>query len=340
LCPHSIILAAVDLRACTRLDLVQLNSLPWSRVSMALQGSSCTLAMVVLSVILVTAFRSWGADIEAQPMNAPQPVAVQASPAKAPDQSPPEPGRDIDPPTSQAPQTPQVLEPPDDHCLPPLYRDWQELSLDTRQTSEKKRSARVRIIIDRPNFLLTVQTIDLDGSAETIYRTHVALGTPDSPTPEGTFIVNHVYCYPDVVYFAPDQTQIKNLYEGFFAPLLLCDDTRRCQRFRDLGIHGYDSSAFPQSQQTPHGRYGPLSSGCIRVPDPCTLKTILVRFVGVGPVKKNDRGCYHWLKNPVDVVIEGDYPWIDGEATIASILQQGLLQVQKGLQSLFGALGP
>jgi hypothetical protein len=241
---------------------------------------------------------------------------------------------------SIGPQSPQVSATPEDPCLPPLYRNWQELSREKTESQEIRRFARVRIVIDRSNFQLTVEGIGSDGSAEQVYRTHVALGGPDSPTPEGSFIVNHVYCYPDVAYFGPDKDQIVNLYKGFFAPLLLCDDARHCNRFRDLGMHGYDASAYPGFHQTSQRSYGPLSGGCIRIPDPCAVKTLLISLVGVGPVKKNDRGSYHWLKTPVEVVIGGEYPWMEGEVTLLSILHQGLRQVKEGIRGMLEIFGP
>ena len=227
--------------------------------------------------------------------------------------------------------------PPDDPCLPPLFRNWGEFSLDARNRVGDD-FARIRIVIDRAHFMLDVEGIRRDGSIEGIYRTHVALGGPHSPTPAGQFVINHVYCYPDVAYFDRSLGEISGLYKGFFAPLLICDERGHCKRYHELGLHGYDAAAYPRpvTQTT----YGPASAGCIRLPDPCKMKTLLIRLVGIGPLKKDNRGCYHWLDRPVEVLIEGEYPWMADDQSLDTILSQGLKKVQTGLEYLLGIVAP
>lgn len=230
-------------------------------------------------------------------------------------------------------------EPPEDPCLPSLYRNWHEPGLYDQEQRTRRFNA-VRLLIDRSQFMLTVEGILPDGSTEDLYFTHIGLGDTDSPTPAGLFFINHIYCYPDVVYFDPDLGPIPHLYDGFLAPLLVCDKTGKCTRFRELGLHGFDASVFPDSYQMVDQRYGPVSGGCIRVPDPCKLKALLVGLVGVGPLKRNDRGCYHWLKQPVEVVISGEYPYLDEGADVSSWFGSGLRQVRRGLQGFFGMFRP
>jgi len=180
-----------------------------------------------------------------------------------------------------------------------------------------------------------------DGSVEEVYRTHVGLGDVNSPTPDGNFVINHIYCYPDVVFFTVSGDRVPGLYNGFFAPLLLCEDRKHCKRFRDLGIHGFQGSAARRHNVSVASMdtYGAISAGCIRVPDPCRLKSELIRLVGIGPVKTNDRGTYHWLAKPVEVVIAGRYPGTEDQMTLVSIFEQSLEQVHHGLKDLFGIFG-
>ncbi len=230
-------------------------------------------------------------------------------------------------------------QPPDDPCLPRLYRDWQELGLYDPDKSGSRFSG-IRLLIDRSQFMLTVEGILPDGSTEDVYFTHIGLGDVNSPTPAGTFVINHIYCYPDVVYFDPDLGPVPHLYKGFLAPLLVCDREGRCRRFRQLGLHGFDSSIYPDPNQPIEQTFGPVSGGCIRVPEPCKLKALLIRLVGVGTLKQNERGCYHWLNQPVEVVIDGRYPGFDDEAGLTSLFSNGLIQVHRGLKSFFGLFRP
>jgi hypothetical protein len=73
-----------------------------------------------------------------------------------------------------------------------------------------------------------------------------------------------------------------------------------------------------------------VSSGCIRIPNPCEFKTQLIRAVGIGPIRRNDRGCYHWLDKPVEVFI------VDQETTIVSLVRGGLAQIGNRLKNLLG----
>ncbi|MEJ2719413.1 MAG: L,D-transpeptidase, partial [Deltaproteobacteria bacterium] len=215
----------------------------------------------------------------------------------------------------------ELLQPPVDPCLPSLYRDWQELSIDERERRPEEKFTAGRIIIERQAFHLTLEGIRTDGSVEEIYETHVALGNIDTPTPTGRFLINHIYCYPDVVFYDAEREKIPALYNGFFAPLLACNDRGACARFHELGIHGYDPAAYQQPVSFEEATYGGVSSGCIRIPNPCRFKTELISLVGIGPVRKNDRGCYHWLDKPVEVFI------VDDEITVASFVRGGLLQI-------------
>lgn len=304
----------------------------------------CRTKYFIASILLVLGIALGGnssqGDLVAVPIvvSPEETVHTEASP------QPSEPSPDSQGSTAGVPSVPAPGEdsptPPEDPCLPPLYRDWREFALFKPEGDENGGGHRLRIVIDRANFLLSVEQSNSDGSYEQIYETHVGLGDVNSPTPEGTFVINHVYCYPDVLYFDSHEARIPNLYKGFFAPLLSCNRKGRCHRFRELGMHGYDASAYPHPERVSHQTYGPASAGCIRVPDPCTLKALLIRIVGVGPIHKNDRGCYHWLNNPVEVVIEGDYPWFDERSPAMSIVQRGFMRVQEGLKSVLGILGP
>lgn len=229
---------------------------------------------------------------------------------------------------------PAPLEPPDDPCLPPLYKDWREMSLHNQENAPYHEFAEFRIHIDRSNFELVFEGIHRDGSIEEIYRTYVGLGDVDSPTPEGRFLINHVYCYPDVVLFGASGEPVPGVYDGFFAPLLLCDEEGRCERHRELGMHGYHHPVTSDPQVTPANTYGAISAGCIRLPDPCKFKACLIRLVGIGPMKRNDRGTYHWLNKPVEVIIDGDYPGGDEQLTLLSLIQDGAAQVQDKLKNV------
>ena len=168
-------------------------------------------------------------------------------------------------------------------CLPRLYRNWQELGVANAEADSRHRYHQIKLFIDRSHFLLTVAGVTADGSTEEIYWTHIGLGDVTSPTPAGRFLVNHIYCYPDVLYFDPDGGQVPHLYNGLLAPLMVCNRQGKCHRFRGLGLHGFDVSTFPNADQLIDQTYGPVSGGCIRVPHPCRLKALLVRLIGVGP---------------------------------------------------------
>lgn len=230
--------------------------------------------------------------------------------------------------------SPAVVEAPNDPCLPGLYTNWQEFSQDNSDGGPRPEFKALRIYIDRLNFQLVLEGLLKDDSVEEIYRTHVALGDVGSPTPEGRYVVNHIYCYPDVVFFDANAERVPGLYNGFFAPLLICDEQGKCQRFRELGMHGFQASAIPAGRHISPATVGAVSAGCIRLPDPCKFKKALMKAAGLGGLKYNDRGAYHWLKRPVEVVINDGYPDAD-DTNLASIIERGVTQVQEGLKSLF-----
>ena len=95
------------------------------------------------------------------------------------------------------PDLSKIVIPPNDPCLPVLYNDWQELSKE-EQGGRRRAYAAFRIFINRTNLMLTFEGLRRDNMFEEIYSTHVGLGEINSPTPEGTYIINHIYCYPDV----------------------------------------------------------------------------------------------------------------------------------------------
>ncbi len=264
---------------------------------------------------------------EAEPPEA-KPPAVEPPAAKPPEAELPE----ATPPAAEVPAAP--LEAPDDPCLPPLYKDWQEMSLNNQDEARRHGFAAFRIHIDRSNFELTFEGIHPDESVEEIYRTFVGLGDISSPTPEGRFLINHVYCYPDVVLFGVSGEHIPHVYGGFFAPLLLCNEQGKCERYHELGLHGFTPGRDPAPHVTLANAYGAISAGCIRLPDPCKFKSTLIKLVGIGPLKHNDRGSYHWLDKPVEVVIDGDYPDTGEQLDLTSMIQDGLSQIRAGLQSV------
>lgn len=229
---------------------------------------------------------------------------------------------------------------PSDPCLPHLYKNWHEFSVDVRQDASDQDFVGFRIVLDRATFTMKFQGLHRGGAAETIYEGACGIGEVNSPTPEGRFIINHVYLYPDVAYFGSSGEPHRGLYSGFFAPVLACDDSGLCQRFQELGIHGFNPSAYPDPTAIRHETRGAVSGGCVRVPDPCSFKTALIRAVGIGPPKKNDRGVYHWLNRPVELIITGDYPGTDDFGSVVSVVEQGLLQVRDGLKNIFGSFGP
>ncbi len=239
----------------------------------------------------------------------------------------------------KAPHHPElsIVLPPNDPCLPPLYTDWQELSAEEQGTRRREFVA-FRIVINRTSFLLSFEGLRRDRSVQQIYSTYVGLGDLSTPTPEGHFIINHIYCYPDVLYFDPSSEKVAGLYNGFFAPILACDERGHCSRYRELGIHGYNKRGAAGRRSTSH-TYGAISAGCIRVPDPCRFKTEMVKYVGIGPIKQNERGTYHWLSKPIQVTIADRYPEPEEDMTLASILQQSLEQVQGGIKDILNLFG-
>ncbi|HMK33985.1 MAG TPA: L,D-transpeptidase family protein [Desulfomonilaceae bacterium] len=280
-----------------------------------------------------------------QDVPAPIPTPVPLQPNIQPKEETPQvsPSGEAAPASAPSPAipVPTPLQAPEDPCLPGLYKDWQEMSVDVQENPEKDTFYVCRIVIDRSRFHLTIEGIKKNGTVQEIYETPVGLGDVNSRTPEGSFVINHVYCYPDVLFFDSSGEKVPGLYSSFFAPLLLCHDNGRCDRFRELGIHGFHGAAarmhhVPVSSTS---TYGAVSGGCIRVPDPCRLKWELIRLVGIGPVKKNDRGTYHWLSRPVEVVITGKYPGTEEEMTLATLFQQSVEQVHDGLMNFFGIFG-
>ena len=229
---------------------------------------------------------------------------------------------------------------PDDPCLPRLYKNWYEFSVDARQDVADQGFAAFRILLDRATFTLKFQGLHRGGPAETLYESSCGIGESNSPTPEGRFIINHVYIYPDVAYFGASGEPHRGLYNGFFAPVLVCDGGGLCQRFQELGIHGFNPAAYPDPSAIRPETRGAVSGGCVRLPDPCRFKTTLIQTVGIGPAKKNDRGVYHWLNKPVAVIISGDYPGSDEFGSVVTLFEQGLLHVRDGLKNLLGSFGP
>jgi hypothetical protein len=221
-----------------------------------------------------------------------------------------------------------------------LYKNWSEFSADARDNDPEHGFVAFRILLDRATFTLQLQGLHRDKSAETVYQSSCGIGEIDSPTPEGRFIINHVYSYPDAAYFGTSGEPHRGLYKGFFAPLLACDDDGLCQRFQELGIHGFNPSAYPDPAAIRPETCGAVSGGCVRLPDPCKFKTTLIRLVGIGPPKRNDRGVYHWLNKPVEVVISGNYPGTQDFGTLVSLFEQGLGQVRDGLKNLLSGFGP
>jgi L,D-transpeptidase catalytic domain len=229
---------------------------------------------------------------------------------------------------------------PYDPCLPGLYRDWLEYSDDQESLRKASGVHGARILIDRIRYEIIIEALFRDGTAREAYRGAVALGAYKTPTPKGRFLINHLYCYPDVLFFASDSEPIMNLYRGFFAPLQICDAYGHCERYNDLGLHGFELSAHPHPEVLQAGVNGPVSGGCVRVSDPCAIKRNLVRLVGVGKIGKNDRGTYHWLKKNVEVVIFDEEPEPDGAITLAGILEEGLTSIGTGLKSVMNLFQP
>jgi len=222
--------------------------------------------------------------------------------------------------------------PPDDPCLPPLYKTWGEVSLD-HMDRDSERCSNLKIVIDRSSFRLTIECEKPDGSLDEVYESEVGLGDLNSPTPAGRFLVNHIYCYPDVVFFSSKNERVPALYNGFFAPLLLCEPGGRCRRYHELGIHGFQPLAHPNPSSIRRETTGAVSAGCIRVPDPCRLKYTLISKVGIGDLHKDDRGFYYWLQHPIRVDIIGEYPGQEEYSNLVNLFEKSLNQVQEGMRS-------
>lgn len=227
----------------------------------------------------------------------------------------------------------------DDPCLPPLYNDWEEFSSYSEDYRRNNNMAGARIVIDLVNFRMVLEAVIRDGTTRAIIEQNIAVGDPKTPTPVGSFIMNHIYCYPDVLFFGDGSTPVHGLYNGFFAPLLVCDENANCRRFNELGLHGYHATALTSdSVSMSPSTFGALSAGCVRISDPCSFKMELIRVVGIGPLKKNDRGSYHWLKKPVQVVVKGEEsPYAEGE-TIASILKNSISNLGDQFSHIFNWL--
>jgi hypothetical protein len=229
---------------------------------------------------------------------------------------------------------------PYDPCLPGLYRDWREFSVDHVQFRKKHAIVGARILIDRMRCQLRILALIADKSSRETYAGNIAVGAIRSPTPRGSFTINHIYCYPDVMYFASDSQPLANLYRGLLAPLQLCDGFGRCERYNELGLHGFELSAHPNPETIQPGLFGPISSGCVRIADPCAFKRHLIALVGVGKVLRNDRGTYHWLNKNVQVEIFDQESEIDETITLAKMLEEGITSIGAGLKSVMNIFGP
>ncbi len=214
----------------------------------------------------------------------------------------------------------------DDPCLPSLYKDWAEFSLDSEDYRRSNRITGARIRVDLEKCRMTLDAILTDGTTRAVIDQNVAVGDPKTPTPVGALVMNHVYCYPDVLFFGEKSGPVHGLYNGFFAPLLKCDENGNCSRFNELGLHGFQAGNNPNQAPINPATFGAISAGCVRVSDPCALKMELIRLVGVGPLRKNDRGSYHWLRKPVQVVIRGVETQEQDreEVTLVSIIQDSI----------------
>ncbi|MFH0957263.1 MAG: L,D-transpeptidase [Pseudomonadota bacterium] len=229
---------------------------------------------------------------------------------------------------------------PYDTCLPGLYRDWREFSVDQIEFRKKHGILGARILIDRTRYQIRILALMVDGSTKETYRGDVAVGAAKSPTPRGSFIINHIYCYPDVIFFASESQPLANLYRGLFVPLQICDGFGRCQRYNELGLHGFELSAHPSPETIQPGVFGANSAGCVRIADPCSFKRHLITLAGVGKVLKNDRGSYHWLNKNVDVEIFDQEPELTETITLAKILEEGLTSVVSGFRNVINIFGP
>lgn len=225
----------------------------------------------------------------------------------------------------------------DDPCLPRLYKDWEEFSVDHEEYRRSNRIIAARIVVDTVKFSLTLEAILPGSEIKPVITQNVGVGDIRTPTPEGSFIINHIYCYPDVMFFGDNAKPVSGLYNGFFAPLLVCDEHNNCARHKSMGIHGFEGIFHPGHVSITPGTYGAISGGCVRISNPCSLKIELMRIVGVGPIRKNDRGCYHWLKKPVQVVVNGK-DLENEQPTIVSLIEESIFYLGKEVADIFGAL--
>ena len=223
----------------------------------------------------------------------------------------------------------------DDPCLPALYKDWSEFSIDMEDYRRSNQIVGATISIDPRNYQIRLEAILSNGGKKEIVRQNVAVGDPKTPTPDGFFIINHIYCYPDVLFFPENSKPIKGLYRAFFAPLHLCDQGRNCRRFNHLGLHGFHAAYHPNSGSINQQTFGAVSAGCVRISDPCSFKMELIRVIGIGSLRKNDRGCYHWLKKPVQVVVREEEIHHDNQTTIASILEESISTLGLEFSNIF-----
>lgn len=221
----------------------------------------------------------------------------------------------------------------DDPCLPPLYSDWGEFSVDHNDYRRSRGIVGARIVIDIDRFTMTLEAVYRNGETGHVLSQDVAVGDEKSPTPEGSFLVNHVYCYPDVLFFGDHSSPVQGLYNGFFAPLLICDDQQRCKRFKELGLHGFQGKFHPNLTSVNQETFGAVSGGCIRISDPCSFKRELLKLVGTGPLRKNDRGSYHWLNKTVMVTIKGA-KYDEQEKTLASMIEESIFSIGSEISSL------
>lgn len=283
-----------------------------------------------ISVVALMLVACWVSALlarnESPSVGANQPVPVESTTAVNP-------AKDAPPDTMPSSEL-ETHSPPYDPCLPSVYRDWREPAREDSETPPKEEYSEFRILIHRGLFRLTLEGLRPDGQYTELYSSDVGVGAPRTPTPLGAFIINHVYCYPDVALFHPEHGPIRRIYRDFFAPILACDEAGRCERFRDMGIHGFDATAFPLPGAITPGAEGFVSGGCVRLPDPCAFKKALTRAVRLGPLKKNERGSYHWLAHPIEVII------YDDKVTILSLLEEGIGLVTQGVGNALGLVGP
>lgn len=225
----------------------------------------------------------------------------------------------------------------DDPCLPPLYKDWSEFSADSEDYRRRNGITGARILINLETYNIALEAIIPGGENKLVLSQNVAVGDTRTPTPQGSYILNHIYCYPDVLFFGDNSKPVSGLYNGFLAPLLVCDENMNCRRIKELGIHGFQGKFHPNLSAVNLETFGAVSAGCIRIPDPCSFKMELIRTVGIGPMKNNDRGSYHWLKKPVEVLAyKKDLE--TGENTLVSILEESISTLGSEISNIVKSL--